>query len=133
MSDPVTVERVYLRDYRPPDFLVPSVRLDFDLSPDATLVRSVLSVCRNSSDTQPLCLDGEDMELLAVRIDGKTLSQDSYSLTKRSLTIHDVPDTFDLEIENRIKPRANTKLEGLYLSGGNFCTQGEPEGFRRIT
>ncbi len=133
MSDPVTVERVYLRDYRPPDFLVPFVRLDFDLSPDATLVRSVLSVCRNSSDTQPLCLDGEDMELLAVRIDGKTLSQDSYSLTERSLTIHDVPDTFDLEIENRIKPRANTKLEGLYLSGGNFCTQCEPEGFRRIT
>ena len=133
MSEPVAVERVYLRDYRPPDFLVPFVRLDFDLSPDATRVRSALSVSRNSGDTQPLCLDGEDLELLAVRIDGKSLSQDCYTLTSHSLTIHDVPDKFDLEIENRINPRTNTKLEGLYLSGGNFCTQCEPEGFRRIT
>ncbi|MDP6650554.1 MAG: aminopeptidase N, partial [Gammaproteobacteria bacterium] len=133
MSEPATIERVYLQDYRPPDFLITSVNLDFELAPDTTLVRSVLSVSRNSSDIQALRLDGEDLELLAVRINGQALAQESYTLAEHSLTIHDVPDRFQLEIENRIKPCSNTKLEGLYLSGGNFCTQCEPEGFRRIT
>ena len=133
MSEPATIERVYLQDYRPPDFLITSVNLDFELAPDTTLVRSVLSVSRNSSNIQALRLDGEDLELLAVRIDGQALAQECYTLTEQSLTIHDVPDRFELEIENRINPCSNTKLEGLYLSGGNFCTQCEPEGFRRIT
>jgi len=103
MSEPATIERVYLQDYRPPDFLITSVNLDFELAPDTTLVRSVLSVSRNSSDIQALRLDGEDLELLAVRINGQALAQESYTLAEHSLTIHDVPDRFQLEIENRIK------------------------------
>jgi aminopeptidase N len=80
-----------------------------------------------------LVLVGKHLELLAITLDGVRLNADQYLLDDESLTINNVSDAFVLEISNRIEPQNNTALEGLYKSGGMFCTQCEAEGFRRIT
>lgn len=126
----------YLKDYTPPDFVIESVDLTFELDENSTLVKSSLLLKRNASDspqTVPLVLNGEGLELVSVALDGSLLEADRYFLDDSSLTIKEVPDRFTLEIETRINPAANTALEGLYLSAGMFCTQCEAEGFRRIT
>jgi aminopeptidase N len=126
---------VYLKDYKPPAFWVETVDLEFDLEPESTRVRSVLRI-RRDSGTEPgaaLELDGADLELLSVALDGKRLGPADYKLSETGLTIDSPPAVFILEIETRINPAANTSLEGLYMSGGNFCTQCEAEGFRKIT
>ena len=128
-----TLDRIYLRDYQPPDFLITKTVLHFELSANNTRVRSQLSIRRLSGDQGSLRLDGEALVLESIRLDGKELTSDQYTIDDHSLTVHDVPSQFTLQIENRINPAANTTLEGLYLSSGNFCTQCEPEGFRRIT
>jgi aminopeptidase N len=120
-------------DYRPPDFLIDSVDLHFDLREDATTVRSRLQMRRNGEAGRALVMDGEKLELVSVALDGRALSPDSYEVTDEKLTLSDVPDEFGLEIVTRIKPQENTALEGLYKSSGNFCTQCEAEGFRKIT
>ena len=125
-----------LADYRPPAFLIDTVDLSFDLDEAATRVRSKLSIRRNpaSHETKAaLELVGEALDLLSVKLDGEILGENRYRLGEETLTIPDVPDKFTLEIETRIAPKDNTELSGLYTSGGNFCTQCEPEGFRRIT
>ncbi|OFZ72746.1 MAG: aminopeptidase N, partial [Bdellovibrionales bacterium RIFOXYC2_FULL_39_8] len=81
----------------------------------------------------PLVLDGDNLLCRSVSRDGRSLKDDQFSLTENSLVIHDVAASFELEIVNEINPQANKALEGLYKSGGIFCTQNEPEGFRRIT
>lgn len=128
-----TLDRIYLRDYQPPEFLITKTVLHFELSANNTRVRSQLSIRRLSGDQGSLRLDGEALVLESIRLDGKELTSDQYTIDDHSLTVHDVPSQFTLQIENRINPAANTTLEGLYLSSGNFCTQCEPEGFRRIT
>jgi aminopeptidase N len=127
---------IRLADYKVPDFLIDSVALDFALGEDSTAVKAKLAVRRNpASDdrTAPLKLDGEDLELVSLALDGETLGENRYRKDEASLTLADVPDRFTLEIETKIAPQLNTRLSGLYKSGGNFCTQCEPEGFRRIT
>ncbi len=127
---------IYLKDYTPPAFLIDTVDLHFDLGEDATTVRSKLSLRRNpgaASAKDPLVLNGEQLELLAVTLDGRALSAQDYVLDNESLTLTDVPAKFELLIETRIKPQHNTSLEGLYQSSGNYCTQCEAQGFRRIT
>ena len=81
----------------------------------------------------PLELDGENIDLVSVKVDGKALARRDYRLTQDKLTLSNLPDQFKLEIENRCNPSANSTLMGLYVSGGRFCTQCEAEGFRRIT
>jgi aminopeptidase N len=135
-SDLAPHQTIRLADYRPPDFLIDSVALSFELGEDATRVKSRLAVRRNPQSldkTAPLRLDGEEMELLSVALDGEALGANRYRLDAESLTLADVGERFTLEIETKIKPQDNTQLSGLYKSGGNFCTQCEPEGFRRIT
>ena len=128
-----TLDRIYLSDYQPPGFLITTTVLHFELSANNTRVRSQLSIRRRNSNQGSLRLDGEALELESIRVDGKELTPNQYTIDDHSLTVHDVPSQFTLQIENYISPAANTKLEGLYLSSGNFCTQCEPEGFRRIT
>src|SRR5690349_9662964 len=126
-----------LSDYRPPDFLVETVDLEFDLDPADTIVAAKLLLRRNpdaASSDAPLRLDGDELELVALALDGRPLVAGDYRIEPDgSLVIADIPDNFMLEIRTRIVPERNTALSGLYISGGNFCTQCEPEGFRRIT
>ena len=124
---------IHLADYKAPDFRIETVHLDFQLDPEATQVTAKLVIVRKGAAAAPLKLDGESQKLLAVALDGRTLSSGDYLLDEKSLTLASVPDRFTLEIVSEISPAANTALEGLYQSGGMFCTQCEPEGFRRIT
>lgn len=126
----------YLKDYKPPIFLLETVALTFELAEDFTTVTSVLTVKKNPKDTSGennLILSGEQMELLEVKLDGKILSPSEYKVDAATLTVFNVPSKFQLEIVNRIKPQENTALSGLYRSNDVFCTQCEPHGFRRIT
>ena len=127
---------VHRGDYRAPDFLIDTVDLTFTLDPAATHVAARLAVRRNPASidaSAPLRLDGEALTLLALRLDGAALSDTDYTLEPGALVIPGAPDAFALEIETRIAPDKNTELSGLYTSGGNFYTQCEAEGFRRIT
>ena len=124
---------IRLTDYRPPAFLMDEVHLDFDLQPEATRVKARLSVRRNGEAGAPLRLDGERLKTVSVAIDGRALEPGAYTADDHSLTIPHVPDAFVLETEVEINPAANKALEGLYMSGGRFCTQCEAEGFRTIT
>ncbi len=128
-----TPRTVRLRDYRPPDYRVEAIALDFALDPHATRVSARMTIVRTSAGDAPLVLDGEQLKLLAIAVDGKPLAPVSYSLTEETLTILSVPARFTLDITTQISPAENTALEGLYLAKGIFCTQCEAEGFRRIT
>jgi aminopeptidase N len=137
VADHAPPEPVRLADYRPPEFLIDTVDLVFELDDAATKVKSRLRVRRNPASADrmaPLCLDGDALELVSLALDGETLGANRYAHTKEGgLVLAEVPDAFTLDIETRIAPDKNTALSGLYMSGGNFCTQCEPEGFRRIT
>jgi aminopeptidase N len=125
-----------LSDYQPPEFLVDTVDLAFNLDPADTRVTSNMRLRRNpdSAPTAALRLDGDELDLVALALDGRPLAAGDYRIeTDGALVIPAVPDAFALEIRTRIAPERNTALSGLYISGGNFCTQCEPEGFRRIT
>ena len=128
---------VRLADYQPPGFLIDTVDLVFELGAAETRVRSRLAIRRNpevSERAAALRLDGEALELVSLALDGEPLGANRYQLLPEGgLLLDDVPDAFALDVETRIAPESNTALSGLYMSGGNFCTQCEPEGFRRIT
>ncbi|MCB2181007.1 MAG: aminopeptidase N [Desulfobulbaceae bacterium] len=132
-----TPTTVFLKDYRKPDYFIDRINLRFALHETETIVTSRLACRRNGKAGEgshlPLVLDGEDIELLSVKLDAQKLSPEEYVVDANSLTIPQVPDDFYLEIITRINPRDNTSLDGLYQSSGNFCTQCEAEGFRRIT
>ncbi|NNE56713.1 MAG: aminopeptidase N [Hellea sp.] len=120
-----------LADYTPTNFQINSVYLDFDLNPNTTRVRSRLQLTRLSGGD--LVLDGEDISLKSVRIDGKHLKRSEYKLTQTQLILNNLPDSCVLEIETVCNPSTNSTLMGLYVSGGRFCTQCEAQGFRRMT
>jgi aminopeptidase N len=120
-----------LEDYTPPSHELTSVYLDFDLQPSATTVRSKIDVKRLRDE--PLVLNGENIDLKSVKIDGKALKRADYKLDQEKLVLAKTPEGFVLEIETVCDPSANSTLMGLYVSGGRFCTQCEAEGFRRIT
>lgn len=120
-----------LSDYIAPNFRIESVYLDFDLEPKRTVVRSKMKVSRLAEG--PLILDGDEIALKSVKIDGRDLKRSEYKLTQTQLILNNIPNSFTLEIENSCNPAANSTLMGLYVSGGRFCTQCEAEGFRRIT
>lgn len=125
---------IYLKDYKAPDFLIDHVDLTFELGEKQTRVLSVLHINRRDlKEVSPLVLMGECLELGQVKLDCKLLDDSVYKVTETDLTVSDVPDSFTLEIETFIKPQENLSLEGLYKSSGNFCTQCEAEGFRKIT
>ncbi len=126
----------HLKDYTVADFLVETVALTFFLDADETRVHSRLRVRRNPEATDPrapLHLDGQELHLNRLRLDGDEPAAERYRVTAEALIIADMPDSATLELETTIHPAANTALEGLYQSGGLLCTQCEAEGFRKIT
>ena len=132
-SKPKTVLR---SDYRVPDYWIDNVDLLFELGENETIVTGRLSIRRRGDapvGPLPLVLDGEELELLEIRIDGRTLAPSEYRVEHDSLTIDAPPERFELATRVAIHPETNTKLSGLYKSSGNFCTQCEAMGFRRIT
>ncbi len=127
---------ILLKDYTPPAFLIEEVRLEIELDPTATRVRSVMKMRRNpaAKGHDALVLDGQKLQLSSVKLDGIVLSSNAYQVTPDHLTLPDMPDgDFILETVTTCGPEANTQLLGLYLSSDIYCTQCEAEGFRRIT
>lgn len=122
----------YRKDYVAPHYQLEKTALDFTLNPTKTIVKSKLSF-KNVDTSKPLLLNGQYMELLDIKMDGQVLDKADYSLDDKSLTLLKTKPAFDLEISVQINPEANTRLMGLYMSNGMFCTQCEPEGFRNIT
>ena len=126
---------IYLKDYRPADYRIETVDLRFDLDLARTIVRSRLSIRRRDGvdGAPPLVLDGQDIELLSIKLDGRALTPGDYTLGADRLAVEAPPAAFVLEIETACAPKENTALEGLYQSSGGFVTQCEAEGFRKIT
>jgi aminopeptidase N len=128
---------IHLTDYQPPVFLVDRVRLNVDLRERATRVTAELAVRRNPAAPgalgAALRLNGEQLALKRVELDGRILDPTEYAVDDESLTVHAVPDAFTLQTEVEVVPEDNAALEGLYTSGSMYCTQCEAEGFRRIT
>lgn len=128
-----TPQTIRLADHRPPDFLIPDVALDFQLDPAETIVTATLTVVRRGAHAHSLRLLGDELDLISVAMNGSVLPQSRYTVSPAVLVIEDVPDRCEISLVTRIRPAANSKLMGLYVSGGSFCTQCEAEGFRRIT
>ena len=129
-------QTIHQKDYTPPDYLIESVDLSFDLDPELTRVASRLAIRSNhdrSGGARPLVLDGEELTLVALKLDGADLAPERYQAEPGRLTIFEVPEAFSLEVTTEISPVQNTELSGLYASGPMLCTQCEAEGFRRIT
>ena len=127
---------IFLKDYQPPTYLVENVDLHFALYESKTIVTSELRVKLNKENKQnvkALTLNGENLELLSVKVDNKLLSKNDYDLDKEGLILDSLPDVCIIEIKTQIDPEENKALEGLYLSSDMFCTQCEAQGFRRIT
>ena len=130
------MKTIYLKDYTPYPFKLSTVHLRVELDPQQTQVTSRLAFRRNPEgrdQSAPLELNGEHLQLTGISLDGRKLSEDEFSYDGRILRVTQVPDEFELEVITVIAPEANTALEGLYRSSGNYCTQCEAEGFRRIT
>jgi aminopeptidase N len=126
-----------LKDYAPPDYLIEEVELDVALDPKAARVAAKLRLRPNpkvATGGRPLVLDGEGLTLQSLALNGQRLSPQDYELKQGSLSIAAVlAQPFTLEVVTLCDPDANTALSGLYRSRGTYCTQCEPEGFRRIT
>jgi len=125
----VTIHR---RDYRPYPYAIPEVELEFDLDAQSTLVTARLRVRRQGEAQAPLQLDGEELELLSVAVDGEPWGPDRYTVGPARLDLPGLPGEAVVELVSRCSPQANSKLMGLYVSGESLFTQCEAEGFRRI-
>lgn len=121
----------YREDYQPPHYWIDTLDLDIQLHESATEVVAISRVRRNGEHDEPLVLDGEQLELLQVAVNGVDIAQ--YQQTESGLILSQLPEEFVLTIKTQINPAGNTALEGLYKSGSAFCTQCEAQGFRRIT
>ncbi|KAK6263130.1 hypothetical protein QUC31_008946 [Theobroma cacao] len=130
-----TPKEIFLKDYKSPDYYFDTVDLKFSLGEEKTIVASKITVFpRVEGSSSPLVLDGVDLKLISIKVNGKELKEGDYYLDPRRLTLPSPPSgKFTLEIDTEIHPQKNTSLEGLYKSSGNFCTQCEAEGFRKIT
>jgi len=128
-----TPQTIHLKDYQPCPYTINDVHLTFSLHSSATNVISKMTVKREASSGESLVLNGEELEFISAKVNGENWGGDSLQVTEDGLILKDLPAEFELEIENKINPEANKALDGLYKSGPIFCTQNEPEGFRRIT
>jgi aminopeptidase N len=131
----MTIQAKYRKDYQPHPYRIEKADLIFELIPERTVVKSQLIVVAKPKTVTgtELFLDGSDLELLSVSVNGEQLAEDKYRLTPEGLSIFHLPRESTIDIINVINPQANTQLNGLYVSGNTFCTQCEPHGFRRIT
>ncbi|MCX6011870.1 MAG: aminopeptidase N, partial [Chloroflexi bacterium] len=126
----------FLKDYTSPSFLIESADLQFILDPKETIVTAKLHIKRNPTirtyDTS-VTLDGVKLTLQTIKLNEQSLPAHAYLITPESLTILQVPDNFILETTIKVNPEQNLSCSGLYLTNGNFCTQNEPCGVRRLT
>jgi aminopeptidase N len=122
-------------DYRPFAFRIPSIKLEFELDAELTWVRSQLTVQRRQDlpRVSNLVLDGEDLALISVHVNGHLLTGTQYQLSEATLTLMDIPDDAEIVIVSTSQPAQNTSLSGLYVSGKSLFTQCEAQGFRKIT
>lgn len=131
-----TEHTIHLKDHVPSPYRILSVALDFRIRPEGTRVISQLTV-EPQADTAPgtaLVLDGDDLTLSSIAIDGAPLVLSAYGTDANGLTVFEPPlRRFVLETEVNLRPEGNTKLMGLYRTGGTWCTRCDPVGFRRIT
>lgn len=129
-------QAIYLKNYTVPDYLISKTNLYIDIFDGYTLVTSVLSLFANPAATKSisqLTLQGADLELVSIAINGNMLTNKQYEFGDECLTINNTPTEFQLTCITKIYPEANTSLEGLYKSRTMYCTQCEAEGFRKIT
>lgn len=128
---------IYLKDYQPPDYLVEHINLRFDLRDEVATVASHINFAANPAakkSGEPLRLDGEELKLVSIALNGRELTAADYSFDEDGrLVVPSVPARFALDVVTELRPKENTALSGLYESNGMFCTQCEAEGFRRIT
>ncbi len=120
-------------DYAPPPYWIDTVNLTFDLDPAKTRVLNKMTLHRNTDvAVQPLVLDGEELNLARVLVNGQGAS---FRIEGARLVLENLPEqaSFELEIFTTCAPVKNTRLTGLYVSRDAFFTQCEAEGFRRIT
>lgn len=128
----------YLKDYSPTPYTIPNIELEFYLGENSTTVKAKLDICASElnreSDLPPLILDGDELDLQSISVNGTILDTSAYRASSSSLELLKIPGArFSLEIVTILKPDQNLQLMGLYRSSGIFCTQCEAEGFRRIT
>ena len=129
-----TPKEIQRRDYQPPTHTVERLELRFELGEQGTTVSAQLQLVSHSAAGTPLWLDGQQLELLSLACDGRPLqAEQDYRLEEHGLWLYHLPQSCTLSSVVRIHPETNTALEGLYKSSGNFCTQCEAEGFRKIT
>ena len=127
------MEEIFLKDYKKPEFSIGSVELLFELFEEYTTVTNIMKITKVDKNADDIELDSIDLELLGLWLDGVEVDKNRYVYEDEKLKIFNVALSFELKIKNKIYPHTNTQLEGLYKSGTIFCTQNEPEGFRRIT
>jgi len=118
-------------DYQSPAYLISQIELEFELQPSATRVLAVSQLRRVSEGPSSLWLDGQDLQLISLTVNGQEWA--AREQRPDGILLRDLPEQFELCIRTEINPAENTALEGLYLSNGAYCTQCEAEGFRRIT
>ncbi|WP_035237580.1 aminopeptidase N [Desulfobacter vibrioformis] len=129
-------KKIYLKDYRPFEFIVDHVDLIFDIRDDHTRVISKLKMRKDparADETTPLVLNKGIFDIVSVVAGDMVLLPGEYQSDDETFTLAATPDVFELEITNILKPDENTALEGLYRSGSILCTQCEAQGFRNIT
>jgi aminopeptidase N len=127
------IKPIYLKEYKAPEYEIKTVDLVFELFEEYSIVTNTMKILKEDNDAKNISLDSVDLELEELWLNDLKLKSTRYDYKDEKLTIFNVPKTFTLKIKNKIYPHANTELEGLYKSGSIFCTQNEPEGFRRIT
>jgi aminopeptidase N len=131
-----TEHTIFLKDYAPSPYRIVAVDLDFQIAPETVRVRAQLTIepAEGTAPATPLVLDGDDLKLVDIAIDGAPVKLADYAADANGLTIPQPPlKRFVLETVVTLAPETNTRLMGLYRSNGIWCTQCEPEGFRRIT
>ena len=126
---------VYAKDYKRPDYQIDHVDMTFELDSEATKATAKMNVRRENgvADGTPMWLDGEELTLAGLEINGKPLEEKDYVLSEEGLMLLNPPKDFTLTVRTDLNPKANTKLQGLYESDGILCTKCETHGFRRIT
>ena len=126
-------QAISLADYQAPDYRTVRTGLVFDIRDGVTEVTSTLDIERQNSAGSELYLDGQELELVSVELDGRLLSSNEYQLQDEQLILRDLSEQHQVRIVTRIHPEQNTALEGLYRSSKMYCTQCEAQGFRKIT
>ena len=120
---------ILLSDYTPSAFNIKAIELSFEFCEHFCDISSSMKIVRNQqAELENLVLNGEELELTGLALDGQPLSEPDYILAEETLTILNPPDSFELSVNTRVYPEKNTSLSGLYKSSGNYCTQCEAEG-----